>query len=152
VSDPANKEIISWNKTGDAFIIFQPSVFIEKILPVYFSHKNLSSFIRQLNMYGFNKTRGKKREQCFTNALFKRGQKNLLLGLKRREKKRDRQIEKKNEAGEEYVKTQDFTKIINRMESNLKAQQNRIDVLEKQNNEFKISVLTLYSELEKSKK
>lgn len=59
VDDPNYDDIIKWNSQGDAFIIVKQNEFCEQILPVYFKHKNLSSFIRQLNMYGFHKTKGK---------------------------------------------------------------------------------------------
>ena len=59
VSDTSLNDIIKWNDTGDAFIILKTHEFWEEILPTYFKHKNLSSFVRQLNMYGFHKTKQK---------------------------------------------------------------------------------------------
>lgn len=56
-------DTVCWNKTGDAFIICKTNDFCERILPMYFKHKNLSSFVRQLNMYGFHKTKYKNNEQ-----------------------------------------------------------------------------------------
>jgi hypothetical protein len=47
--------IISWQEHGRAFKIHKDKEFVERVLPLYFSHKNLLSFHRQLNLYGFLK-------------------------------------------------------------------------------------------------
>lgn len=52
-----NGEIINWNYHGNGFLIKDISQFSEKLLPLYFKHSNFSSFIRQLNLYSFNKVR-----------------------------------------------------------------------------------------------
>ena len=54
INNPLNNSIISWNKSGDQFIIFNPTEFAEKILSGdEFSSSNYASFVRQLNIYGF---------------------------------------------------------------------------------------------------
>lgn len=55
--NPDIEAVISWTSTGDSFNIKNISKFTDEILPQYFKHRNFSSFIRQLNMYGFRKTR-----------------------------------------------------------------------------------------------
>jgi len=62
VSDESLNDIVRWNDAGDAFFIFLTYEFCEEVLPIYFKHKNLSSFVRQLNMYGFHKTKHKNNE------------------------------------------------------------------------------------------
>lgn len=51
------EDIVGWNSMGTSLVINNRARFIEEVLPVEFSHKNLSSFIRQLNLYGFKKNR-----------------------------------------------------------------------------------------------
>ncbi|VEN46393.1 unnamed protein product [Callosobruchus maculatus] len=55
VNDKDNQDIIGWNSTGDGFVIHDPMQFIMKLLPHYFKHNNLASFVRQLNFYDFHK-------------------------------------------------------------------------------------------------
>ncbi|KAI3806613.1 hypothetical protein L1987_22523 [Smallanthus sonchifolius] len=58
VDDPSLDEIISWNKRGDAFIIWQPMEFAREVLSKHFKHNNLATFIRQLLRYGFKRIGG----------------------------------------------------------------------------------------------
>lgn len=50
-----NNNIIHWNKDGTIVIISDPLKFTKHILPKNFNHQNYSSFVRQLNLYGFHK-------------------------------------------------------------------------------------------------
>ena len=45
------------SEDGTAFNIKQQEVLAAKVLPQYFKHNNFSSFVRQLNFYGFTKTK-----------------------------------------------------------------------------------------------
>jgi hypothetical protein len=53
--DPNNKNYIFWNDKDSTLIVLKPEDFSIKILPFYFKHCNFSSFVRQLNLYGFHK-------------------------------------------------------------------------------------------------
>jgi hypothetical protein len=82
VSDPATNHIVSWNAAGNALVIHDEGLFINEILGTYFRHKNLASFIRQLNLYGFRKLSPNRLE--FENADFKQNFPDGLRRIKRR--------------------------------------------------------------------
>ncbi|KAG9245125.1 HSF-type DNA-binding-domain-containing protein [Calycina marina] len=54
LEDQSISHLISWSATADSFIM-SPSAEFSKVLAQYFKHTNISSFVRQLNMYGFHK-------------------------------------------------------------------------------------------------
>ncbi|KAK3447234.1 hypothetical protein EUGRSUZ_A02804 [Eucalyptus grandis] len=82
VDDPAVDDVISWNDDGSAFVVWNPTVFARDLLPKYFKHNNFSSFVRQLNTYGFRKLVPDRWE--FSNDCFRRGEKRLLCEIQRR--------------------------------------------------------------------
>ncbi|XP_066570814.1 heat shock factor protein 3 isoform X2 [Amia ocellicauda] len=55
VDNQGTNEVICWSLNGLNFRILDEERFTKDILPKYFKHNNLSSFVRQLNMYGFRK-------------------------------------------------------------------------------------------------
>ncbi|KAI9496525.1 HSF-type DNA-binding-domain-containing protein, partial [Zychaea mexicana] len=55
VNDQSHQDLISWSPTGESFFIYSSKNFSKQVLPEYFKHGNFSSFVRQLNMYGFRK-------------------------------------------------------------------------------------------------
>ena len=55
IQDQEFEEIISWTQDGRSFQIHNTFRFTENLLPVFFKHNNMASFVRQLNMYGFNR-------------------------------------------------------------------------------------------------
>ncbi|KAL8243654.1 hypothetical protein R6Q59_009912 [Mikania micrantha] len=54
LEDRSIQHLISWSNTNDSFVM-SPSNDFSKVLAQYFKHTNISSFVRQLNMYGFHK-------------------------------------------------------------------------------------------------
>lgn len=82
VDDPSSDDVISWNESGTTFVVWKTAEFAKDLLPKYFKHNNFSSFVRQLNTYGFRKIVPDKWE--FANDNFKRGRKELLTEIRRR--------------------------------------------------------------------
>ncbi|KAH9898817.1 hypothetical protein F4778DRAFT_198926 [Xylariomycetidae sp. FL2044] len=54
LEDQNIQHLISWSNSAESFVM-SPSHDFSKVLAQYFKHTNISSFVRQLNMYGFHK-------------------------------------------------------------------------------------------------
>ncbi|XP_026723299.1 heat shock factor protein 1-like [Athene cunicularia] len=79
--------------SGSSFHVFDQGQFAKEVLPKYFKHNNMASFVRQLNMYGFRKVvhieqgglvKPEKDDTEFQHPYFIRGQEHLLENIKRK--------------------------------------------------------------------
>lgn len=91
VENPTCDDLICWDESGKSFHVFDQGRFAKEILPLYFKHSNIASFIRQLNMYGFRKVtnieQGLKTEKDdleFQHPYFQKDQEQLLEHIKRK--------------------------------------------------------------------
>lgn len=86
VSATTTDRCIAWTSRGDSFVISDPDGFARDILPTYFKHNNIRSFVRQLNTYGFRKrTNISSTDEHleFFHEKFRRDQPALLMQIKR---------------------------------------------------------------------
>lgn len=124
MNDPTNSELIRWSDSGDSFygilypIICNPFTnrtqhtvldherFAREVLGRWFKHENFSSFVRQLNMYGFHKiphlqqgvlkSDNEAQFWNFEHQNFHRGQPDLLCLIQR--KKQAPQVDEHGQA------------------------------------------------------
>ncbi|OMJ94640.1 hypothetical protein SteCoe_2131 [Stentor coeruleus] len=84
INNPKFVDIVSWTESGYSFAISNTAQFTTKVLPIYFKHKNFSSFVRQLNMYDFHKERDTGDIQIYTHSSFIRGHPEKLQEVHRK--------------------------------------------------------------------
>ncbi|CDZ96802.1 Heat shock transcription factor [Phaffia rhodozyma] len=98
VDDPELDPYIHWSEDGESFVVPNSETFSKEVLPKFFKHQNFNSFVRQLNMYRFNKVmddrQGSLKPETPTGYLvykgpnFRRGQADLLGVISRKGKQK----------------------------------------------------------------
>ncbi|XP_061752609.1 heat shock factor protein 1-like isoform X1 [Nerophis ophidion] len=130
LEDPHTDHLICWNTTGTSFHVYDQGRFSKEVLPQFFKHNNMASFIRQLNMYGFRKVvhieqggllKPEKDDTEFQHPFFIRGQEHLLENIKRK-------VTNVSTVRQEEVKisTNEVNKILNDVQV-MKGKQETID-------------------------
>jgi heat shock transcription factor 1 len=77
-------DIIFWNKDGKSFRVKDIKTLENEVLPKYFKHNNFTSFVRQLNMYNFSKSRNSDKSKEFRHKYFIRHHPELLNQITRK--------------------------------------------------------------------
>lgn len=52
VDEASSDDVVGWAPNGDTFLIKRLDLFEEQVIPRFFNHRNLFSFVRQLNNHG----------------------------------------------------------------------------------------------------
>ncbi|ETV96827.1 hypothetical protein H310_10118 [Aphanomyces invadans] len=78
----APPSIVSWADDGLSFVIYKLAPFTTQVLPAYFGHRKLRTFLRMLNFYGFHRCQSKHVE--FSHLTFQRGNEAGMAMIRRR--------------------------------------------------------------------
>ncbi|XP_061560212.1 heat shock factor protein 2 [Phycodurus eques] len=137
VEDADTNELICWSQEGNSFLVLDEQRFAKEMLPKFFKHNNMASFIRQLNMYGFRKVmhldQGIVKQERdgpveFQHPYFKHGQDDLLENIKRKVSS--------TRPEENKIRQEDLSKILASVQSVHSKQENievRLATLKREN-------------------
>lgn len=83
LDDNHYEDVISWQPHGRCFILRKPKEFLGEVMPKYFKQTKLTSFQRQLNLYGFNRLTSGPDKGGYYHELFLRGKEELCTTMVR---------------------------------------------------------------------
>ncbi|OPJ73118.1 heat shock factor protein 2 isoform B [Patagioenas fasciata monilis] len=137
VGEAPSNQLITWSQNGQSFLVLDEQRFAKEILPKYFKHNNMASFVRQLNMYGFRKVVHLdsgivKLERDgpveFQHPYFKQGREDLLEHIKRKVSS--------SRPEENKIRQEDLSKIISsaqKVQIKQETIESRLSVLKREN-------------------
>eukprot|EP00557_Chaetoceros_sp_GSL56_P009662 CAMPEP_0176477208 /NCGR_PEP_ID=MMETSP0200_2-20121128/490_1 /TAXON_ID=947934 /ORGANISM="Chaetoceros sp., Strain GSL56" /LENGTH=327 /DNA_ID=CAMNT_0017872983 /DNA_START=280 /DNA_END=1263 /DNA_ORIENTATION=+ len=76
-------DVISWQPHGRCFILRKPKQFLAEVMPKHFKQTKLTSFQRQLNLYGFSRLTSGPDKGGYYHELFLRGKEELCTRMVR---------------------------------------------------------------------
>jgi hypothetical protein len=143
-------EYVSWNDDGSAMIIKRPTDFANKVLPMFFKHNNFSSFIRQLNMYQFKKSKNPRYDHIYSHRMFQSGKIDLLRNITRKN------VEITNMSSTDSIAADDEIDVEGLIRENMSYKKihtellTQVSFIEKKMYSVKSEVAKLYEEKKKS--
>lgn len=108
VEAAGRSDVISFIAGGRAFAIHKPDNFFKEIVPLYFRQSRLSSFKRQLNLYGFELINAGPARGGYFHELFVKDQPELCRRMRRVAVK----VSSKQDRGDETSDTPDDIRVL----------------------------------------
>jgi len=122
--------LITWASHGMCFRIEDPDKFAEDIVPRYFKQTKLTSFQRQLNLYGFRRLSKGEDQGCYFHPKFQKERPDLLMEVHRLPAKGS--LESYEEI--QFTKQKELTFDYDRTKSKKRARREEKKVVDKQTN------------------
>lgn len=142
LSDSSLARVIHWDPSGHSFSIVDLGEFTKEVLPQYFKHRNFASFIRQLNIYGFQKCRGAASHK-FSHPLFIKDSPELISGMKRNTGEIAKEPEEDTHMGPIIEKMYGLYKQVLRTDERIQELEGKVKELT-QENQMVLEQLVLY--------
>lgn len=127
IVDTCDPEVAAWSEDGQSFFVKDQDRFATEVIPKCFKHNHFSSFVRQLNFYGFRKLREDhvelesvdeaKSKWChFRHPKFQRGRPNLLKEIS---KNTHKEVAEKTELDALRSEVRDLKAVIKNMKEDM---------------------------------